>query len=347
MAEPAAVTTLEPPRVYLVHMLVFTLAVAILAAVLLPGLQQAFMANAGLNGVILGTLLLGMFHSYRMVARLFPEVNWVNHFRESEAKADAVRPPRLLGPMANLLRNRQSAILSPLSMRSLLDSLASRLDESRDFSRYLVGLLIFLGLLGTFWGLLATVTSIGNAINALDVTSGQSSTVFEGLKEGLKGPLGGMGLSFSSSLFGLAGSLILGFLDLKASQAQNRFYNDLEDWLSTITDIAAGDTNTQSALPQFLRLDLQNLQRSIEKFASNVDTAKLAAPGGGAQSGDAELMEQLAEAVASLVQQMREEQKMVRQWAQTQQVQQNEIQRLLVRASGQPQRPARARVDEE
>ena len=178
MAEPATTTPLEPPRVYLVHMMVFTLVVAILVAVLLQGLQHAFMANSGLNSVIVASLLLGMFHSYRMVGRLFPEVNWVNRFRESEASADAVRQPRLLGPMATLLRNRQSMVLSPLSMRSLLDSLASRLDESRDLSRYLVGLLIFLGLLGTFWGLLATVTSIGNAINALDVTSGQSSTVF-------------------------------------------------------------------------------------------------------------------------------------------------------------------------
>ena len=128
-----------------------------------------------------------------------------------------------------------------MSMRSLLDSLASRLDEARDISRYLVGLLIFLGLLGTFWGLLETVTSVGDAIQALDVTSTESGTVFEELKSGLERPLAGMGLSFSSSLFGLAGSLILGFLDLQASQAQNRFYNDLEDWLSTITDIEAGE----------------------------------------------------------------------------------------------------------
>jgi len=338
MAEPGATASFEPPRVYLVHMMVFTLAVAILVLVLLPGLTTAFMANAGLNAVIIGALFLGMFHSYRMVGRLFPEVRWINSFRESEADADIMRQPRLLGPMASLLRNRQSAVLSPMSMRSLLDSLASRLDESRDLSRYLVSLLIFLGLLGTFWGLLETVTSIGSAINALDVTSGQSSTVFEGLKEGLKGPLTGMGLSFSASMFGLAGSLILGFLDLKASQAQNRFYNDLEDWLSTITDIAAGDAKGQLQAPQVP--NFQSLQRSIEKLSASLDSAKTqAAP---------ESMEQLADAVAGLVTQMREEQKLVRQWSQSQQAQQNEIQRLLIRASGQPQRgAARARVDEE
>ena len=341
MAEPPEITVLEPPRVYLVHMMVFTLVVLILVAILLPSIQRAFMANPGLNGVIIGTLLLGMFHSFRMVWRLFPEIGWVNTFRVSEAGVDPGRQPRLLAPMAMLLRNRQSTVLSPLSMRSLLDSLASRLDESRDLSRYLVGLLIFLGLLGTFWGLLDTVSSISEAINALDVSSAQSATVFEGLKEGLKGPLNGMGLAFSSSLFGLAGSLILGFLDLKASQAQNRFYTNLEDWLSTITDIAAGDGSRQSSAPQYLRLDVQSLQRSLDKLGLVMENTKP----GKSKTGDTESLEQLAEAVASLVQQMREEQKMVREWARSQQAQQNEIQRLLVRATGQ--RPQRARIGDE
>jgi hypothetical protein len=331
-------------------MLVFTLAVAILAVVLLPGIRAAFMSNPGLNALIIGTLLLGMFHSYRMVARLFPEVNWVNHFKESEASADVVRPPRLLNPVATLLRSRQSAVISPLSMRSLLDSLASRLDESRDLSRYLVGLLIFLGLLGTFWGLLETVTSVGDAIRALDVTSAQSGTVFEELKNGLEKPLAGMGLSFSSSLFGLAGSLILGFLDLKASQAQNRFYNDLEDWLSTITTISAGDGgNAAAPMSQFLRLDMQNLQKAVDKLSATVDAARATGTSGssGMKIDTTGSMEQLADAVASLVTQMREEQKMVRQWAQSQQVQQNEIQRLLLRTTATtPSRP-RARLENE
>lgn len=344
---PSAATALEPPRLYLIHMLVFTLACAILSVVLLPDLIRAFAANAGLNLVIVGTLLLGMFHSYRMVWRLFPEVAWVNQFREAPEGTEGGRMPRLLGPMATLLRNRQSALISPQSMRSMLDSLSARFDESRDLSRYLVGLLIFLGLLGTFWGLLTTVTSIGDAINALDVSSTQSGTVFEGLKEGLKGPLGGMGLSFSSSMFGLAGSLVLGFLDLKAAQAQNRFYNDLEDWLSTITDIA-GDSPGQAPVQPMLRLDLQGLQRSVDKLASLIEMQRTAAPTAPSRPTDPASMESLADAVASLVGQMREEQKMVRQWAQSQQVQQNEIQRLLIRASGQTQqRPAKARVDEE
>jgi hypothetical protein len=333
-------------------MVVFTMLVGILVAVILPGLQKAFMANPVLNGVIIATLVFGMLHTYRMVWRLFREVSWVNRFREGE-KDGAAKPPQLLAPMATLLKNKQNTVLSPLSMRSLLDSLASRLDESRDLARYLVGLLIFLGLLGTFWGLLETVQSISGAIEGLDVTATQSATLFDQLKQGLRAPLSGMGLSFSSSLFGLAGSLILGFLDLKAGQAQNRFYTDLEDWLSTITDIAAGDAQSagqgQGIAPQLLRTEIQSLQRAIEKLTYTMENPKASSSGGTLpRAGEGESIEQLADAVASLVTQMREEQKMVRQWAQGQQTQQNEIQRLLLRATGPLARgSARARAEDE
>lgn len=352
MAEPAASQPLEPPRVYLVHMVVFTMLVGILVAVILPGLTSAFLSNPVLNGVIVFTLFLGMFHSFRMVVRLFREVNWVNHFRDG-GRDDPEKPPQLLAPMAMLLKNRKDTVLSPVSMRSLLDSLASRLDESRDMSRYLVGLLIFLGLLGTFWGLLETVQSIGGAIQGLDVTAAQSATLFDQLKQGLQAPLKGMGLSFSSSLFGLAGSLILGFLDLKAAQAQNRFYIDLEDWLSSITDIAAGEGQPvampmSGIAPQLLRSELQSLQRAVERLTFTLENPKPSAGGGSAINGGTESIEQLADAVANLVAQMREEQKLVRQWAQGQQTQQNEIQRLLIRATGPLSRgAARARAEDE
>ena len=332
MADTAETAALEHPRVYLVHMLVFTLVVCILTAILFPNIRNAFYANVGLNGLIIGTLLLGTLYAYRMVWRLFPEINWVNGFRIGQSNDDNQAMPVLLAPMATLLGDRQGrTVLSTNTMRSLLDSLASRLDESRDLLRYLVGLLIFLGLLGTFWGLLQTVTSVGDAIKNLDVTAGQSSSMFEELKSGLQKPLAGMGLSFSSSLFGLAGSLILGFLDLKASQAQNRFYHNLEDWLSTITDIQVGEGGGQTNAANYLRFDLQGLQRGIDKLGQQLENGKTAALPGGNPN---ESIEQLADAVASLVQQMREEQKMVRSWAQTQQVQQNEIQRLLIRATG-------------
>ena len=332
MADTAETAALEHPRVYLVHMLVFTLVVCILTAILFPNIRNAFYANVGLNGLIIGTLLLGTLYAYRMVWRLFPEINWVNGFRIGQSNDDNQAMPVLLAPMATLLGDRQGrTVLSTNTMRSLLDSLASRLDESRDLLRYLVGLLIFLGLLGTFWGLLQTVTSVGDAIKNLDVTAGQSSSMFEELKSGLQKPLAGMGLSFSSSLFGLAGSLILGFLDLKASQAQNRFYHNLEDWLSTITDIQVGEGGGQTNAANYLRFDLQALQRGIDKLGQQLENGKTAAVPSG---NPIESIEQLADAVASLVQQMREEQKMVRSWAQTQQVQQNEIQRLLIRATG-------------
>jgi biopolymer transport protein ExbB/TolQ len=323
---------LEKPTVHLVHMAVFTLVVAILAAVLFPSIRSAFMANAGLNALIIATLLFGLGYAYVMVWRLIAEVNWVNSFRLGESSELA--PPALLGPIANQLGDSSGrTVLSPQTMRSLLDSLASRLDESRDLLRYLVGLLIFLGLLGTFWGLLETVTSVGDAIRNLDVSAAQSSSIFEELKTGLQKPLAGMGISFSSSLFGLAGSLILGFMDLKASQAQNRFYHGFEDWLSTITDVQAGDSGT-AAVPAYVRHDLQSINRAVERLGQQIDQGRKSENGTAAAAGDAETIEELAEAVASLVSQMREEQKMVRQWIQNQQVQQNEIQRLLIRQTG-------------
>jgi hypothetical protein len=344
MADATEHTVLELPKVYLVRMIVFMLVVSILTVILFPHMERAFMANPGLNAVIIGALLLGVVFSFRMVWRLWPEITWVNGFRIANPALDLAHPPKLLGPMATLFRDRSNrTVLSPLSMRSLLDSIASRLDEARDISRYLVGLLIFLGLLGTFWGLLETVTSVGDAIRALDVSSAQSAAVFDQLKSGLEAPLSGMGLAFSSSLFGLAGSLILGFLELQASQAQNRFYNDLEDWLSTITDIQAGESGGL-AVPGYLRLDMASLQKGIERINQTLDEALAAdapapsAPAVGAPAlspQDGESMEKLADAVASLVQQMREEQKIVRQWAQAQQVQQNEMQKLILRTAKQ------------
>jgi len=322
---------LDLPRVYLVKMMVFTLLVAILAAVLFPQFKRAFMSNPGLNGMIVVVLLLGLGYAFRMVWRLFREVNWVNHFRVADPGLEIPYSPNLLAPMEALLANRQGAtVLSPSTLRSLLDSLASRLDEARDISRYMIGLLVFLGLLGTFWGLLQTVASVGDVIKSLDVASAESSTIFEDLKSGLEAPLAGMGTSFSSSLFGLAGSLVLGFLDLQASQAQNRFYNSLEDWLASLTDIELGESG-QATMPQYLQMDMSGLQRGIEKMNTTLEMAlsEPASNSGDGYSADTGSIDKLADAVHGLVQQMREEQKIVRQWAQSQTEQQNEIKHLL------------------
>jgi hypothetical protein len=338
MAKHSESAALDLPRIYLIRMSVFLLVVAILCAVLFPQIQRAFNNAVGLNGFIVLVLLLGIGHAFLQVARLWPEVSWVNSFRIADPGFEVPHTPRLLAPMAALLRDRQGGVtvLSPMSMRSLLDSLAARLDESRDLSRYLIGLLIFLGLLGTFWGLLDTVSSVANAIRSLDINASGSASVFEELKTGLEAPLRGMGTSFSSSLFGLAASLVLGFLDLQSTQAQNRFYNDLENWLSSITDIEAGESGSpQVTVPHYLRLDLRELQAGIERMNKTLE-ASIARGGNGT---DAQAVERLATAVQGLVQQMREEQKIVRQWAQSQSDQQSEIRKMMSRLSPMAARP--------
>src|SRR3977135_2945933 len=233
---------LSTPRIFLVRMTVFLILCALGVGVLYKQILVAFMANPGLNALILGVMLIGVALAFRQVGRLFREINWVNGFCLADPGLAGDRPPVLLAPMASLLGDRigRMAISSPV-MRGILDSIAARLDEARDLSRYMTGLLIFLGLLGTFWGLIDTVSSVGKVIENLKV-GGDAGAVFDSLKEGLAAPLSGMGISFSSSLFGLAGSLVLGFLDLQTSQAQNRFYTDLEDWLSTtVRDMGVGN----------------------------------------------------------------------------------------------------------
>src|ERR1700694_4138544 len=221
------------PRIFLVRMLVFLVLGILLVIILNRQIWAAFLANPALNALIIGVLLIGILLGFRQVIRLFPEIAWVNSFRLADPGLAVERPPVLLAPMAAILGDRAGRMtISSQTMQGLLDSFGTRLDEARNMSRYMTGLLIFLGLLGTFWGLIETVGSVGKVIEGLKV-GGDAAAMFDSLKEGLAAPLGGMGISFSSSLFGLAGSLVLGFLDLQTSQAQNRFYTDLEDWLAT------------------------------------------------------------------------------------------------------------------
>ena len=232
---------LSSPRIFLVRMLVFLVLCALVTVVLYKQIIVAFFANPGLNALIGAVLLIGIILSFRQVIRLYPEVAWVNNFRIADPGLAIERRPTLLAPMAAILGERSGRMsISQQTMRHLLDSIATRLDEARDISRYMTGLLVFLGLLGTFWGLIETVGSVGKVIEGLKV-GGDAGSLFDTLKEGLAAPLAGMGISFSSSLFGLAGSLILGFLDLQSSQAQNRFYTDLEDWLASTVKEYGGD----------------------------------------------------------------------------------------------------------
>jgi len=313
-------TKLAPPRIFLVRMLVFLVLCALIAVVLYKQIVTAFFANPGLNALIGLVLLVGIILSFRQVIRLYPEVAWVNNFRIADPGLALARHPTLLAPMAAILGGERSGriTISQQTMRHLLDSIATRLDEARDISRYMTGLLVFLGLLGTFWGLIETVGSVGHVIDGLKV-GGDAGALFDTLKEGLAAPLGGMGISFSSSLFGLAGSLILGFLDLQSSQAQNRFYTDLEDWLATTVRGYASEGG--GATGGDLEGALDRLRAAMEEGSGNKATTTA--------------MASLAEAIQGLVTHMRTEQQMIREWADGQGEQNREIKKLLERLAKQ------------
>ena len=306
------------PQRYLVRMIFFLVAFAAVAALLYAPLKGAFLANSVFNGMILGVLLLGIVYIFRQVLLLYPEVAWIERFRRSQPGASTQAPPRLLGPMATMLGEREGRVsLSALSLRSLLDSISSRLDESRDISRYMIGLLIYLGLLGTFWGLLQTVASTAGGIAMLRESAGVGGDLgilVNDFLRGLEGPLEGMGTAFSSSLFGLAGSLVLGFFDLQAGQAQNRFYNDLEEWLSGLTRLSSGSLVAEGdqPVPAYIQAlleqtadGLENLQRTLARG----EESRIAVDGN---------LTVLTERLAALTDQMRTEQGLMAKLAENQ-----------------------------
>ena len=234
---------MSSPLPYLVRMLLFLAAVGGLAYVLHEDLLRVFMNTPILNGVIVAVLVIGIFFVMRQVISLWPEVKWLRRFQHREEGAPPLdtHPLNLLAPLATMLGERQDRLrLSATATRAVLDGIATRLDERRDLTRYLIGLLIFLGLLGTFWGLLETISAVADAIGRLQVTGGDAITMFAKLKESIEGPLKGMATAFGASLFGLSGSLVLGFLELQASQAQGRFHIELEEWLATATRLSSG-----------------------------------------------------------------------------------------------------------
>ena len=294
-------------RPFLIRMSLFLALVIGIVVALIDTLTTAFMANAVLNGVILGALIIGIVYNFRQVLRLKPDTAWLAAVRSDDVPGAAVpsRKPRLLAPLATMLADRQGRMtLSAVSLRSLLDGIGSRLDESRDLSRYMIGLLIFLGLLGTFWGLLQTVTSVGDVIGDLSVANQDMIGVFDDLKGGLEAPLEGMGTAFSSSLFGLAGSLVLGFLDLQASQAQNRFYNELEDWLSSYTRLTGGTLamDGDQSVPAYVSALLEKTADSLE------DLQRTLARGEEQRATSSANLLSLTERLATLTDHMRSEQ---------------------------------------
>jgi hypothetical protein len=317
--------TLNTPGPFLRGMLVFLVLVSLLVAIIYNQLVTAFWNNPLLNGLIIGVLLVGILRAFGQVVRLYPEIRWVNAFRIADPGLAITHRPVLLAPMATMLRDRKGVLsLSTTSMRSIMDSIGGRLDEARETGRYLVGLLIFLGLLGTFWGLLETIQSVGQAIGTLDTKASDSVMVFEELKAGLAAPLKGMGTAFSASLMGLAGSLILGFLDLQASHAHNRFYNELEEWLSGITELGGGTAAGEQASRQ-LYGTMFDMQRTLSALADRLGSAQ---PGAATGAND-ESVRELAKGVDQLVRQMRAEQKVVREWVDEQAVRQSEVATVL------------------
>jgi len=322
---------LASPQIYLWRMTMFLVIAAFIVVILNQPVITAFQANVGLNGVIVVVLIIGISLSFRQIFRLYPEIRWVNTFRVAEPGIEAARAPVLLAPMATLLGDRIGRMaISTQTMRSILDSIQMRLDEDRDMGRYLTSLLIFLGLLGTFWGLLQTVGAVSNTISSLNISGESNAVIFEDLKEGLAAPLNGMGIAFSSSLFGLAGSLVLGFLDLQASQAQNMFYNDLEDWLSTVTDLDPDiiDTRGEATTAEDLRVAIERLSRAIQEGGTAAPQEPSAEASASNQRATT-AMANLAEGIQGLVQHMRGEQQVVRGWIETQAEQQKEMQGLL------------------
>ena len=263
------------PTTFLWRMMAFLAAVAALCGVLATELLGAFGANPVLNSVILGVLLLGTGWNIRQVVSLEREVSWLEGFRAPRPGQPPRPAPRLLGPMASMLASRRSErlSLSAPAMRSVLDGIGSRLDESRELSRYVTGLCIFLGLLGTFWGLILTIGSVANVINDMSVGSGDLNALFNQLKSGLARPLAGMGVAFSSSMLGLAGALVLGFLDLTAGQAQNRFYNELEEWLAGLTRLSSGGMDGAmggegGSIPAYVQALLEQTAENMEGLQS-------------------------------------------------------------------------------
>ena len=306
--------TIARPTRFLVRTLVFLAAVGGVVYFLFDGIVAAFEHHMALNGLIVGVLLLGIAFNFRQILSLNAEIAWIEKFRANRPSISNERAPRLLAPMVKMLGERTGRFsLSPVSMRSLLDSIGSRMDESRDLSRYLVGLLIFLGLLGTFWGLLETVSAVSGVIASLSGST-EVSTLFNDLQAGLKAPLSGMGTAFGTSLFGLAGSLVVGFLDLQSGQAQNRFYNELEEWLSGVTRLGGGGPvgDGDQSVPAYIQALLEQTADNLENFQRIVQQAEQ-----GRQGANAALVT-LGDRMTQLTEEMRAERDVVAKLAEAQ-----------------------------
>jgi len=257
------------PRHTIFWMVVYLGVVTAVCGLLYEPLKGAFFANWVFNLLIFCVLLIGVIITFRQVLILKPELEWIKVFRTGQTGLSVAQEPRLLKPLAKNLDSHvkhDRFTMSALSLRTVLDGIRSRLDESREISRYMIGLLVFLGLLGTFWGLLGTIDAVGTVIGGLELGNRDFAKVFSELKAGLMGPLSGMGTAFSSSLFGLGGSLVLGFLDIQAGHAQNRFYDGLEEWLSGVTHLIDAPASLEEAQMSGVDAQKNELTRLVSEL---------------------------------------------------------------------------------
>lgn len=305
------------PGAYLTRMGIFTAVIVAIAALLYPTLSEAFLASAVLNGLIIGVFIIGVVYTFRMAFSLNPEVSWIEDFRRNRPGLSSQDTPKLLAPMARMMQEqrRDRPQLSTLATSTILDSIRSRLDESRELSRYLVSLLVFLGLLGTFWGLLQTVNSVADVIGNVNVGGGSNMELWFGqLKEGLAKPLNGMGTAFSSSLFGLAGSLALGLLDMQAGQAQNRFFNELEEWMSSFTRVSSGGplSDGEQSVPAYLSALIEQMADNMEGLQNSIQRSE------SSQIKSHNTLIDLADKLSTLTDQMKAEQQLMVKLAESQ-----------------------------
>ena len=311
---------LSKPGIYLARMVIFLALVGFLVFILYKQITPAFLANPGLNGLILGVLLISVIVAFGQVLRLSREVAFVNAAAAGET---ARKPAHLLRPLSRAIAARTGGNPVP-GTGMLLDTIAARLDEGREMLRYIAGILILLGLLGTFWGLIDTLSAVGGVIKGMR-GGGDAGVMFDELKSGLAVPLSGIGLAFSASLFGLSSSLITGFLELQAGQAHARFHNELQDWLMAVgvasepTLMAASPAPARAAGPS-----TQELKDAVDHLA-----AIMAESGGNRATTLA--MTNLAEGIQGLVQHMRAEQQMIRDWVEAQASRERELKQVLDR----------------
>jgi len=301
---------MSSPFPYLIRMLVFLAAVAGLGWVLHDDLLRIFSHTPTLDGVIVAVLLLGIFFIFRQVIILWPEIKWMRRYmaREPDAPAPPADTVNLLAPMAAMLGERQDEIrLSATAGRAVLDGIATRLDERRELARYMIGLLIFLGLLGTFWGLLQTIGAVADAINSLQVSAGDAVQMFAKLKSSIEGPLTGMSTAFGASLFGLSGSLVLGFLELQASQAQGRFHSELEQWLARATSLGGSSLSplVGQSVPAYVEALLERNAEGADGLIRAVQRIEESRQAAAASSAT------LVERLAALAETMRAQQNML------------------------------------